>query len=417
MPEIPRGRLPRAAAAARLAMQLGKAAAQRAVRKSENGDRALGDAMVAELDALKGLAMKVGQILSYMDVGLPDSTVAALARLQTGAQPMGKDEVGEIIAAELGLSITQAFEEFDEAPVAAASIGQVHRAKVGGKAVAVKVRYPHVRASLASDIGQLAPIASLASFATAVDGATLIGELRARLLEECDYRSEASWQGEAAVAFEGSAEIQIPPVVATHSSEAVLTTRWAEGSSFAALEASDASRRNRVGRVLARFPWVSLFQHGFLHADPHPGNFLFPVDGPVVVLDWGSTRRFSEAEVSAFREVLRPLARGDRAKFRSALISTGLAPHPDRFDFDASWEMHRWLYAPYLESNFTFRREWWQAGRRFTGPNAPNQRHHGLPPAWMWLLRVQWGLSAVLTRLEAEGDFRGAFAEGMQLRF
>jgi hypothetical protein len=209
----------------------------------------------------------------------------------------------------------------------------------------------------------------------------------------------------AAAALATDPALVVPRVFSDRCGEAVLTTAWRTGRGFAALVDAEPAERDAAARTLARFPWTTLFRHGFLHADPHPGNFLFPGGAAVVVLDWGALRRFSAAELDPFRALVTALLDDRRAAFRDALIATGLAPRPDRFDFDAAWEMFTWLYAPWKAPRFRFERTWWEAGRRWTGPGNPNQRTQGVPPAWVWLLRVQWGLAAVLTRLGAEGAF------------
>lgn len=392
---------------------VGRALSRRAIAPDEAGERALGEAIVADLDGLKGLAMKVGQILSYMDVGLPEETSAALARLQTGAKPMDIAEVEGVIRGSLGRPVNELFAGFERTPVAAASIGQVHRARVGGAAVAVKVRYPHVRDTLATDLARIRPLAAAASLATAVDGRALVEELRARFLEECDYRNEQRAQEAARRALGGDPALRVPATVPERCGDAVLTTVWEAGAPFSALVTGPREERGRAAATLARFPWTTLFRHGFLHADPHPGNFLFPGDGEIVVLDWGSVRRFSVDEIASFRSLVTAVLEGDRPRFRDAVVACGLAPRPDRFDFDAAWEMFSWLYAPWQAPNFQFERSWWEAGRRWTGPGNPNQRRQGLPPAWIWLLRVQWGLGAVLVRLGAAGAFRKDLREAM----
>jgi predicted unusual protein kinase regulating ubiquinone biosynthesis (AarF/ABC1/UbiB family) len=416
MGDLPRRWLPRAAATGRVVGQLARTLARHAVRPDVASERALGDAIVVDLDRLKGLAMKVGQILSYMDVGLPDETSAALARLQTGVKGMDFAEVEAVVAASLGAPVDQLFEGFERAPVAAASIGQVHRARVGGVPVAVKVRYPHVRDTLAGDLAHVRPLAALASLATAVDGAALVEELRARLLEECDYRREQRAQEAAARALLGDTALRVPATLPDRCGDAVLTTAWMPGAAFADLLAGPPDERNGAAVTLARFPWTTLFGHGFLHADPHPGNFLFPGGGEVTVLDWGSVRHFVPDEVEPFRTLIVSVLDGNRAHFRDAVVACGLAPRPDKFDFDAAWEMFSWLYAPYRGTSFHFDRAWWLAGRRWTGPANPNQRHQGMPAAWIWLLRVQWGLGAVLVRLEAEGDFGRGLREAVEGR-
>jgi len=409
---LPSGWLPRAGAASRVALSLGKAAAKRVIARSDPDDRALGEALVGELDRLKGLSMKVGQILSTMDVGLPDETVAVLARLQRGAQPMAWEVLRGELERALGGRTDDLFDTFDTTPVASASIGQVHRATLGGAELAVKVRYPGVLESLESDTQSLTRVASLASLATVVDGRALVNELQARLFEECDYRREGAWltRVDARLAAPGWSRwrVAVPGVVPERCAESVLTTRWVDGLRFEALQQAPLTDRVAVGRTLLGFAWESMLAHHFVHADPHPGNYVFPAaaEGSVVLLDWGSVRLFTPAEIDPLRALLRCVIDGDRASFRSALVDAGVVPDPRRYDFDAGWAMFRWMWAPYLESRFAFTPAWSVEGRRFNGPSYPNQRHQAFPPAWICLFRVTFGTHTSLVRLEVSLDAR-----------
>lgn len=403
---IPTGLLPRAAATGRLAAHLGRAAARRVVRRSEDDDRQLGEAMFSELDKLKGIAMKVGQILSYMEVGLPEHTQRRLARLQQGVEPLAFDVIERQVVAELGQPLADLFDRFDPDPVAAASIGQVHRASLEGREVAVKIRYPSVRDTLDSDFRHLHLLGRLASVGTAVDGPSLVQELHERIVEECDYSNEARNQAEFGRIFCGDPSLRIPAVVVGRCSEAVLTTEWHDGLRFEELASVSNARRNAIARTLVRFPFTSLFGHGVLHADPHPGNFLFPEVDAVVVLDFGCVKRLTARQVEDFRDLVHMVLDGRRGDVRELGARSGLTPRPDRIDFDELYAMLAWMFAPYTRPAFRFDRSWWDEGLRFTRPSNRNARHQGMPPHWLWLQRTVWGLHAVLMRLEVEVDLR-----------
>jgi predicted unusual protein kinase regulating ubiquinone biosynthesis (AarF/ABC1/UbiB family) len=400
---IPTGLVRRAAATGRMAASLGKAAARRLVRSSEEDDAHLGESLMRELDRLKGLAMKVGQIVSYMEVGLPEQTAARLAQLQRGLEPLPLEAVRGVIERSLGAPLAELYEQFEPVPVAAASIGQVHRATLRGVPVAVKVRYPGVRETLESDTRQLGAIAKLASLATAVDGPALVAELRSRLLEECDYALEAQHQLEFARLLQGDESWVVPQVHPDRCGPEVLTTTWHDGEPFSALLSADASRRSAVARSLLRLPWTTLLRHGVLHADPHPGNFLFPGGAQVVVLDFGCIRRFDPASVAAFRQLVRVVLAGERSEILAAASAVGLVPRPDKIDVDELWGLLSFMLAPYRTERFSFTRSWWEEGmQRFSSPTARNSRHMAFPPEWMWLQRSLLGLHAVLMRLGAE---------------
>lgn len=403
---LPRGLLPRAAATTRLAAHLAKAGAKRVVRRTVEDDSALGEALFGELDKLKGMAMKVGQILSYMEVGLPEHTQRQLARLQVGAQPLELEVIAAVIESALEAPIAELFEDFEPVPVAAASIGQVHRATFRGQPVAVKVRYPSVRDTMDSDFRQLRVLGRLASIGTAVDGPALVAELHARLLEECDYGAEARSQIKFSELFADDPSIEVPEVHVERCGEGVLTSGWCDGQRFQTLFAEPMARREGIARTLIRFAFRSILEHGVLHADPHPGNFLFVADDRVVVLDFGCTKQLDPELVAAFANLARVVVRSDRQAFRDATVRLGLVPRPERVDFDDLWLMMRHLFAPYLHDSFTFTRDWWAQGLRFTQPTHRNLRHLAVPAPWLWIQRTVWGLHAVLLQLEVEGSFR-----------
>ncbi|MDQ3034755.1 MAG: AarF/ABC1/UbiB kinase family protein [Myxococcota bacterium] len=390
-----------AASAARLASRrlLGRAAG--------TTDGLIGESLARELDSMKGLAMKVGQILSYMEGVLPAETHEALRKLQRGAQPVALETLAPVIEEALGRPLGELFDAIDPVAVAAASIGQVHRAVHRGAPVAVKIQYPRVRETLDADFARLGALARLASIATAVDGAALAEELRDRVLEECDYLREADHQDAFARAFAGDREIVIPEVIRERSASTVLTTRWHDGDDFYTFaEHADRDRRSAAGLLLARFAYRSLFGLAAINADPHPGNYLFPRDGAVVFLDFGCVRRFEPSYVDIERALTRVVITGAREKFRDALLATGMVPRPKKFDFDSHWALLRHQWAPYTAPRFRFTFEYLREGLEYSKPDNPNLRHLAIPPPWIWQQRLQFGLHAVLARLDAEADFR-----------
>jgi predicted unusual protein kinase regulating ubiquinone biosynthesis (AarF/ABC1/UbiB family) len=397
-----------------MATALAGAGAKRLVRRSEEDDRALGDALVAEMDRMKGMAMKLGQILSYMDVPLPSATTEALGRLQKGAEPLARDEVARVVEAALGRPVQELFERFDPTPVAAASIGQVHRARHAGREVAVKVRYPGIEETFDADIGQLHRIAAVATLATAVDGRALVGELHARLREECDTLAEARAQEAFRTAFAHDPDVVIPAVVAERTADGVLTTEWIDGVDLQTLAATGSQHeRDRAGLVLARFAWTSFFVHGAIQADPHPGNQLHLADGRVALLDFGCVRSFDPTFVEAWRRVFVAVLDGDRAAFDAAVPATGMVGD-ERFDLDEHHAMIGHLLEPYLSATFSFDQGYLARGATHFGPRRRNLRHMAIPPAWIWLARLQVGLHAVLARLRADGPFRDVLVQSVR---
>ncbi len=414
---ITRGWGRRAWSTGRVAASALRLAGRRLVGRADGAvDGRIGDALVRELDQMKGLAMKVGQILSYFDGVLPPETHAALRRLQTGQRGVRFDVVAAQIEAALGASPDALFDDFARAPIAAASIGQVHRARFEGRPVAVKVQYPDVVETFEADFARIGRLASLASLATAVDGPALAAELRARVVEECDYRREARWLAAFGAAWAEALPdaVIVPDVIEARSAGTVLTTGWCPGDDFYSfVERADPAQRSAVGLTLARVALHSFFALGAINADPHPGNYLFPrakqagaADGAVVLLDFGCVRRFERAYVDGERAVARAVLADDRAAFEAAVRATGMVPRPDRFDFAAWFEMLAWQYRPYVAPGFRFDAAYIREGARFNGTRNPNLRRVALPRPWIWWMRLVWGLHAVLGRLQAQGDFR-----------
>jgi predicted unusual protein kinase regulating ubiquinone biosynthesis (AarF/ABC1/UbiB family) len=398
-------------------LRVGRMAATGAARRlvaGAAGDAALGAALAAELDRMKGMAMKIGQILSYLDTPIPDDVAAALASLQAGEQGMPWAAVEATLEAELGAPVGDLFDAIEHAPVAAASIGQVHRAWRFGEPVAVKVRYPDVAASFDEDLARLGTLASLASAASVVDGPALVAELGARLQEECDYAREAAWQRAFAAAVDPIPDLSVPAVIDARSSAAVLTTAWAPGARWAAFKTAAAQgARTRAATALARLSWRGLLVWRALHADPHPGNFLVTEHGAVTALDFGCVKAFDPAFSDALRRQL--LAVRDGASgFESAVRDAGLVGGRG-FDYDAHRAMIAWLLRPYGFADFAFTPAYVAEAQQFGRPTARHTRSMAIPPHWIWLLRTVFGLHAVLGRLGARGDFRAVLDEALTL--
>lgn len=376
-------------------------------------DTELGELLTGQLDQMKGVAMKVGQIVSYLDVPLPSEVRAQLARLQTGREALAPEELREALETALGAQVEALFESFDWEPVAAASIGQVHRAQVDGRGVAVKVRYPGVADSLSGDLLALGRLSSLASLASAVDGRAVVDELAARFAEECDYEREARSQRAFARAFADDPEVVVPEVIGRLSTRGVLTSTWIDGARFQGFETDDAdapgaARRNAIAQTLVRFAYRSLLEFGAIQADPHPGNYLLlpdPTPGTVAFLDYGCVRQLDTTMVQALRDLVASVRDDNRTVFRHAVQALGMVGRAKRFDYDAFFATMEHLHRPFLVPAFAFEPAYVREGYARNGPRNPNARTMAMPPAYVWVARLQWGLWSVLTRLRARGSF------------
>jgi len=421
MKKLPGSTRERALAAGKVVLGLGRAGVQRLVRRSLGDERALGELLASELDRMKGLAMKIGQIVSYMEIGLPEETQAILTRLQHGVEPLAPELVVAELEAQLGAPVQKLFDRFDLKPVAAASIGQVHRASFRGREVAVKVRYPGIADAIDADIRQLSVIARVASLATAVDGPALVRELKERIREECDYRLEAAHQLLFARILGSDPVLTVPAVVEERSAEGVLTTAWHDGVALNAIGDARVAATDRIVLAFAKLPWSTLFGHGLLHADPHPGNFLVAAGQQLVVLDFGCVKRFDADRVEAFRALFRCVLDGRRGEVMSRASDVGLVGEGGRVDPDELWALLRFVLAPYLVPRFRFERSWWRSELRHFKRPTSTMRHMPFPPDWLWIQRTFIGMHAVLIGLGVEASLAdiardalgGAAAQGV----
>lgn len=404
----------RTLATGRMAASAGKAAARAAVRSSGAAE-GLGADWVAELDAMKGLAMKVGQMVSYLDGSLPPESQRVLRKLQQGSEPLAFEAIEPVVVAALGVPLSEAFERFDPDPVAAASIGQVHRARVDGREVAVKVQYPGVRETFAIDLGNFGRAGRVATFGTALDVPALVAELRERLDEECDYAREARAQRMFVGLYDDDPRTIVPDVVASHCAPTVLTSHWADGEDFYAfLDHADEAARREVAERAFRFAFRNIFHHGLLHGDPHPGNLRLRDDG-VVFLDYGCVRFFTEEHIAAWKRLAWCTLEGRRADLPEVTAATGFAADMDRYDWDAHWEVMQYLYEPFTRPRFTYTHDYVRRSYELMSMKNPNWRRTAMPPAWLLTNRLQWGLNSILALLGVEHAFGDLYRECLSL--
>jgi len=222
--------------------------------------------------------MKIGQSASYLDFAIPEEARAALASLCTRSRPMAPSVVAEIFIRELGASPRRLFAEWSPEPFAAASIGQVHRARLkSGELVAVKVQYPRIVEAIDADLkNSLLAERAIALIFRGGEPGVFSGELRERFLEECDYRHEAANQQELRRLWAGRDEVLIPRVFEELTTTRILVTELASGDDFETFAGrASQAEKDRAGDIMYRFAYESIFRHGLFNADPNPGNYLF----------------------------------------------------------------------------------------------------------------------------------------------
>jgi predicted unusual protein kinase regulating ubiquinone biosynthesis (AarF/ABC1/UbiB family) len=295
---------------------------------------------VEVLGAMKGPAMKVGQMASMLDLGgLPpeelEALQAKLGELRDRAPQAPFKDMRKVIEQDLGDRLGNLFAEFEPDAAAAASIGQVYRARLhDGREVAVKVQYPHVAGAVRSDLQNLGMILRAAKrFAPGLDAKATALEMRERISEELDYEHEAQSQRMFARRWRGHPFIAIPEVVTDLCRARVLVTEWIEGIDFEQLKEAPQATRDRVGEIIIRFFYGSLYRFGQFSADPHPGNFRVQRDGRVAFLDFGMTKTISRTRIAAELGLLRAALEHDADGVHAGLAALGFFERADpRFD-------------------------------------------------------------------------------------
>jgi predicted unusual protein kinase regulating ubiquinone biosynthesis (AarF/ABC1/UbiB family) len=367
------------------------------------------------LGQLKGGAMKLGQALSIFEAALPEEVAApyraALTKLQEAAPPLPAAAVHKVLAAEFGAEWRAMFQEFNDTPAAAASIGQVHRARWSdGREVAVKIQYPGAGPALLSDLRQLSRLARVfAAMTPGLDIKPLLAELQVRVAEELDYRLEAQSQTTFAEAYDGDPEIHVPHVVT--GGERVLITEWIEGTPLSAIiREGTPEQRDRASLLLARFLFSGPVLAGLLHADPHPGNFRLLPDGRLGVIDFGAVNRLPDGAPEPIGVIARLGLAGEADQVLAVLRAEGFVKPTIEVDADAVLRYLRPLLEPVAQETFRFSREWLRhEAVRVGDPRSPAAqlgRQMNLPPAYLLIHRVTLGTIGVMCQLGGEAPYR-----------
>jgi predicted unusual protein kinase regulating ubiquinone biosynthesis (AarF/ABC1/UbiB family) len=378
------------------------------VRSAEQIAEYLGD--------MKGALMKLGQIASFLDEGLPEPYREALATLQADAPPMSSALAADMVKSELGALPTAIFRRWDPTPLAAASIGQVHRAVTPeGREVAVKVQYPGVAAAIESDLANTEMLARLLPMIfPSLDAKILATELRDRLAEELDYTHEAANQRRFSDIYRDHPFIHIPEVVGEFSTGRILTTEMATGVRFADVERWSSRERDLAGETLFRFVFRGINRLGVFNGDPHPGNYLFRPGGHVTFLDFGLVKEFSPSETAVFHQLIDTMVlRGDGEGYRRAIETVGLLrPDPSISTDDVVAYFGHYYDLVNSRGRRTVEHEYAsEMVRRVLDTKSPVAKAISLPSMFVIVQRINLGLYALLARLGATADWRGIAEE------
>ena len=402
---VPAGRVPavRVPATARRAAGTLKALA---VAAGPGGSVSL----AAELAELRGVVLKIGQLLSFLELPGSEAFGEAFARLRDRAVPRPIAAM-ESHLAELGAQRARLVLEPQAA--AAASIGQVHRGTLDGTTeVAVKLQFPDAASSITADLSNVKLMARflgsmmrlLGMPAGALDTKAIVDELTERIGEELDYRQEARRQAQFAQIHRSTPGVRIPPVYPEVSTRQVLVMDWAEGWTWPKALEADEGLRCQWGRTIFAFVFGSLYRHGLFNADPHPGNYLFGRDGTVTFLDFGCVKEVGSRDLAALVAVDRCLRDGDLAGAERALGAAGITAGPGRL---GPWL--RTLYEPLTaDQPYRYTRDY---GRRlfeeYTALLRSGDAGQIVMPAGLTLLnRINLGVHSILGALGATANWR-----------
>ena len=368
------------------------------------------------LGGMKGALMKIGQMASYLDEGLPAPLRAALSELQSDAPPMSGELAAEVIERELGKRPEDLFVEWDPVPIAAASIGQVHRAlwldpATGAeRALAVKVQYPGVDEAIEADLRNAEFLGALLRQGFAgLDPDEMVAEVKARLVDELDYELEARNQMLFAEFYRGHPFISVPAIVPELSTRRVLVSDLIDGSPWSEVLAWSQEERNLAAECIYRFVFRSLYQFHRFNGDPHPGNYLFHGGGKVTFLDFGLVKHFTDEEMATFEAMVRTGAyESDATAYREAVERAGLLRRGAPVSTDDVGEYFLHFYSPVKDDAvMTWTPEFASSVVRHTfDRSSPIAQYSTVPKAFVFIQRINLGLYALLGQLGATGNYR-----------
>ena len=389
----------------------------RAQAASERRTMATADEIVERLGSMKGAAMKLGQVLSTVDMGLvPEAEREAfktkLGALRDAAEPVAFADVRKVLEADLGRPLTEAFASFEQEAFAAASIGQVHRARThDGAQVAVKVQYPRIAEAVEADLRNINVLFPLIRrMAPGLDVKAVTNELRSRISEELDYELEAQSQRRIARAFRGHPFIHVPAVHTALCGRRVLVTDYVEGIGFDEVKRLPEDQRDRFGEIVFRFFFSVLHRLSTSLGDPHPGNYLLRPDGRVCFLDFGLLRRMNERHLADERALSLAVADGDAGRVHERLSALGYLPAGEPFDAAMLLAQVQAASSWMLGDSFTrLTPDIVRASIEVAGsPRSPffeQMRRQTLPPQSLLLRRMEGLLFAILGELRAGADW------------
>jgi predicted unusual protein kinase regulating ubiquinone biosynthesis (AarF/ABC1/UbiB family) len=385
-------------------------------RDTRAADLAEAEAFAASAAELGAAVAKAAQVRAYLDLtgraATPEAR-ALYARLWDRMPPRPPALIRAVVAAELGAPVDKVFARWDDQPLAAASLGQVHAAEdKDGRRFAVKVQYPGVAEALRDDLESASLLRHVVGDQLGGGAAAeALAVMRAQLLGELDYVAEARWLERFRAALAADATMAVPAVDAARSTARVLTMERLDGDAMAEFaDAGDADAKRFVARTIFRFAFGAPLEHGIFNADPHPGNYLV-LDGKVGFVDFGSAAELTPEMREADRALMLAMIRRDGEMLRHAAHVEGLVGDATVFEGSIWREWEEALSAPFLtRGEFTLAPAHVTRLIARTG-ELLRTRRIALPPGAILLWRQRLGALAVIAGLSPRLEFRRLVAE------
>jgi predicted unusual protein kinase regulating ubiquinone biosynthesis (AarF/ABC1/UbiB family) len=385
--------------------------------------------LAAALGGLKGPIMKVAQLISTIPDALPPEYAAELAKLQSQAPPMGWGFVKRRMMAELGPDWQRKLASFEHHPAAAASLGQVHRARAhGGEELACKLQYPDMQSAVEADLQQLQWIFAIhRRMDPAIDTSEIAKEIGARIREELDYRRELKHAMLYGAMLRGIDLVRVPRPWPELSTGRLLTLDWLEGRRLLEHQNDALETRNRLATAMFTAWWFPFSRYGVIHGDPHLGNYTVFQEGPagrsavggINLLDYGCIRIFPPKFVAGVVDLYHGLLRGDDALVVHAYETWGFR-RLTRELIDGLNIWARFIYGPLLEDRVRTLADGVKPSEY--GRRQAFQVHRALkekgpvrvPREFVFMDRAAIGLGGVFLHLGAELNFYRLFNEAIE---
>tara|TARA_Y100000739_G_scaffold2167_1_gene1845 strand:- start:2562 stop:3914 length:1353 start_codon:yes stop_codon:yes gene_type:complete len=371
------------------------------------------------LGNLKGPVMKVAQILATIPDALPDEYVEELRQLQSNAPSMGRLFVKRRMSAELGKDWQNSFNSFNQEAVAAASLGQVHKAEsLDGKTVACKLQYPDMNSAVEADLKQLRLAMSIYQrYDNAINASEIYKELSARIREELDYIREGRNMALYRLMLAKEETVHVPDLIETASTDRLLTMTWLDGVPVLDFIKNnpELEMRNLVAKNMFRAWYVPFYLYGIIHGDPHLGNYSIRPNGDINLLDFGCIRVFPPTFVKGVIDLYIGLRDDDEELAVNAYRTWGFE-NLDRDTIDVLNHWARFIYSPLMEDKV---RRIQETNSGVYGKEVVEKVHKELrrlngvkPPREFVLMdRAAIGLGSVFLHLNAEVNWYNIFQE------